>query len=168
MPNPFSQTLLLWRRHRGLTQQRLARAAGIPRPNLSAIERGRREVTLPTLRALALALEVRPGALVDGLPPASEQVPARFSRDALERIAEAVVQGHRLSRPGERLMADLLLQVTRRQSDPAVPRHSRQRWPIRAGEAAWLMLEALCSPTVLRSLLERIEDRRRAHAPQTN
>lgn len=63
---PFGQAVLLWRLHRGLTQQTLAVKARVPRSNLSAIERGKREVSLRTLRSLALALEVRPGVLADG------------------------------------------------------------------------------------------------------
>ncbi|HMF41326.1 MAG TPA: helix-turn-helix transcriptional regulator, partial [Polyangia bacterium] len=66
---PFGETVLAWRLARGMTQAELGRAARIPRPNLSAIERGDREVTLKTLRALALALDVRPGVLADGIPP---------------------------------------------------------------------------------------------------
>ena len=68
---PFGQAVMLWRRQGGLTQQALARRAGIPQPNLSAIERGGRAVSLTTIRALAAALGVRPGMLVDGMPPAS-------------------------------------------------------------------------------------------------
>jgi transcriptional regulator with XRE-family HTH domain len=43
---PFGATVVAWRLARAMSQENLARAAGIPRPNLSAIERGEREVTL--------------------------------------------------------------------------------------------------------------------------
>lgn len=66
---PFGETVLAWRLARGLTQAALANLARVSRPNLSAIERGQREVTLGTLRALAVALDVRPGVLVDGVSP---------------------------------------------------------------------------------------------------
>ena len=86
---PFGQTVRVWRVHRGMTQQQLAQAAHIPRPNLSAIEQGKREVSLSTLRALALALEVQPGVLVDGIPPSlSGGMSSPFSRKALEEIAD--------------------------------------------------------------------------------
>src|SRR6185312_11287307 len=94
----FGETVLAWRLTRGMTQTQLARAARVPRPNLSAIERGDREVTLRTLRALALALDVRPGALVDGEMPNAPGAP--FTRTQMERIADAAVQGTRL--PDER------------------------------------------------------------------
>src|SRR6266700_81765 len=68
---PFGETLLAWRLARGMSQAELAQAARMSRPNLSAVERGDREVTLRTLRRLALALDVRPGILADGVAPAA-------------------------------------------------------------------------------------------------
>jgi transcriptional regulator with XRE-family HTH domain len=88
---PFGETVLAWRLARGMTQADLARAANVPRPNLSAIERGEREVTLKTLRALALALDLRPGILADGTPPETGARP--LSRTRLERIARAAARG---------------------------------------------------------------------------
>ena len=79
---PFGETVLLWRLQRGLTQKELARRAGVPRPNLSAIERGQLEVSLKTVRALALALGVRPGVLVDGIAP-EEGGAGELSREAM-------------------------------------------------------------------------------------
>ena len=91
---PFGETVLAWRLTRGMTQAQLARAAKLPRPNLSAIERGDREVTLRTLRALALALDVRPGALVDGETPGAGPP---LTRTQMERIANAAAHGTALS-----------------------------------------------------------------------
>ena len=48
----------LWREHRGLTQQELAREAGISKPYLSQIETGKRQGTIETLSAIARALDV--------------------------------------------------------------------------------------------------------------
>lgn len=50
--------LKILRRHRGLTQQELARNAGISRPYLTEIERGRKEGSVSAIRALATALSV--------------------------------------------------------------------------------------------------------------
>jgi len=100
---PFGETVLAWRLARGLTQADLAHAARIPRPNLSAIERGDREVTLKTLRALALALDVRPGILADGIPPQTEARP--LSRARLERIARATARGLESPDPRESVLA---------------------------------------------------------------
>lgn len=153
MALPFGQTLLLWRRHRGLTQQQLAAAAGLPRPNLSAIEQGRREVSLTTLRALAMALDVPAGALVDGLSPGGRKPPP-FSRAALERIAEAVALSRPLHRPAEQEVTDLLKSIVGQGARRGGKRHA---------EASWLTLQARYPREVVQTLLERIEGHRRLH-----
>ena len=51
-------TIKLWREHRGLTQQELAKRAGISKPYLSQIETGKRQGTVETLSALARSLDV--------------------------------------------------------------------------------------------------------------
>ena len=58
--------LRVWRQWRGLTQTALAARAGVPQSVISAIERGRRRPSLPTLKALARALAVT----LDDLEPA--------------------------------------------------------------------------------------------------
>lgn len=55
----------LWRERRGLTQQELARRAGISKPYLSQIETGKRQGTIETLSALARSLEVPMDVLAD-------------------------------------------------------------------------------------------------------
>ncbi len=154
---PFGQTVWLWRLDRDLTQDELAQRAGIPRPSLSAIERGQREVSLGTLRALALALGIRPGILVDGVPPgATEESSARLSREAMERVAEAVARGAKVHEPGERALADALRRIVRHRAGSVGHRVRRGK---RESEAAWLWLEAVYPRAVVRSLLQRIADR---------
>ena len=105
---PLGRVILLWRLERRLTQVELARQARIPRPNISAIERGKRDVSLKSLRALALALEVKPGILADGLAPGEVQQFSSLSREAMERIAEAVAKNRFLKDPVEKdLVQDL-------------------------------------------------------------
>ena len=53
-----------WRKHKGLTTQALADAAGVSKPYVSQIEGGKRKGTTKTLKALAAALGVPVGALV--------------------------------------------------------------------------------------------------------
>lgn len=48
----------LWREQRDLTQEELAKRAGISKPYLSQIETGKRQGTVETLAALARALDV--------------------------------------------------------------------------------------------------------------
>jgi antitoxin component HigA of HigAB toxin-antitoxin module len=57
-----------WREHRRLTLQALADAAGVSKPYVSQIEGGKRAGTAATLRKLAAALGVAPGALLSERP----------------------------------------------------------------------------------------------------
>ena len=50
--------LRVWRKYRGLTQQQVARAAGISKPYLSQLELGRRKGTAEVLQAIAKVLNV--------------------------------------------------------------------------------------------------------------
>lgn len=56
--------LAAWRKHKGLTLQALADAAGMSKPYVSQIEGGKRTGTAATLKKLADALGVPVGALV--------------------------------------------------------------------------------------------------------
>src|SRR5438132_9167576 len=157
---PFGETVLVWRLARGMTQDALARAARVSRPNLSAIERGDRDVTLRTLRALAVALGVRPGVLVDGeAPPDSGRT--RLGRDDLERVAAAA--GAATTEPArarlgpaahlsasERRLADHLAAVTAGRRGGRGGRASRQ------GDRAYLLLRAREAPETIASLVDRI------------
>ncbi|MBI3319004.1 MAG: helix-turn-helix domain-containing protein [Candidatus Omnitrophica bacterium] len=160
----FNQTLLLWRLHRGFTQEALARHAGIARPNLCAIERGKREVSLGTLRALALGLGIRPGVLVDGVPPgATGGGLAPLSRQALERVADAVVRGTAIRDAREQALADALSEIVRSRRRALSGRRGHLRRGKRAAESAWLWLEATLPLGAVQSLLQRIADRQGVH-----
>jgi transcriptional regulator with XRE-family HTH domain len=164
----FGQAVRIWRAHRGLSQAQLARAAGLSRPNLSAIERGRREVTLGTLRALAVALEVAPGILADGTPPQLPGDPAALSRQALERIADGVARGRPVRSELERTLVELLRHLTKARRRLAFGSGGLPRVGSRAEATSWLRLKAACPPAVLRTLLERIDDRLRLYGTQTH
>ena len=158
---PFGETVQLWRGHRNLTQAQLAQAARIPRPNLSAIERGKREVSLSTLRALALALDVQPGVLVDGQAP-GPVLRTPLSRDAMERIADAVVFHRPLRDPAERVLVNRLGELVKQRRRILLGRRNALLGK-RDNHANWLLLRAACPADVLRSLLERIDNRLRVH-----
>lgn len=157
---PFGQTVLCWRLYRRLTQQQLAAKARVPRSNLSAIERGKREVSLRTLRTLAIALDVRPGMLADGVVPAQEEQPARsWSRGRLERVAEAVVSGARLGDMHERALVDALRLVVEPRALALANQRRASSASQRGSNAAWLAINAGYPPKVVKSLLQRIADR---------
>lgn len=154
----FGDTLYLWRLERRWTQAALARRAGLPRPTVSALERGALEPTLRTIRRVAAGLAIRPGVLVDGQGPAP--LPRRrFSRTALERMAAAAgaptgaVRG--LS-PEERRLAVALRDVVRPRLDAWRSRCAPRR-PARREHRSWLLLRELADRDTLRTLLDRVE-----------
>ena len=157
---PLGQTVWLWRRQRGLTQAALAKRAGIPRPNLSAIERDRREVSVRTVRALAAALALRPGLLVDGLPPDQEARPP-LSRATMERIADAVAFGTRAATAAEQEVAEAL-RVVLGQRTALIRRRGAPRTSRRAVMAAWAALTSRYGREALQSFADRIAERQRA------
>lgn len=161
---PIGRAVYLWRTERGLTQEQLARETGISRPNLSDLERGKRELSLKTLRALASALRVTPGTLVDGSPPLAFQGPLEFSRRELDRIADAAF-GERKLGGREGKVAELLKILARsRISTAGEGRESRLRSGKRRVNAAWLQFKSALSGGAAQALLQRIEDRERLRA----
>ena len=168
---PFGQTILCWRLHRGLTQQALAAKARVPRSNLSAIERGQREVTLGTLRALAAALETSPGTLADGVAPHSvRRGPLPSSREAIERVADAVAFGRSVADPRERAVVGALglLLSPRTQALYSAAGARRAGSGRRASRNAWRTLTSLCSREAIATLIDRVTERQAAHGPQAH
>ena len=156
---PFGQAVLLWRLKRGLTQAQLAQRAGLPRPNLSAIEQGRRDVSLRTLWALAAALGVRAGTLADGVAPSAVSGRVRaLSRVAIERVADAVAFGRRLSDPGERVVAGKLRVLLAHRMDAIHGRRRRTRGGPRTAATAWTTLNSLCGREVIQTLADRVAE----------
>jgi len=159
---PFGQTLFLWRLERGLTQAALARRARIPRPNLSAIERGKREVTLRTLRALAVSLNIRPGLLVDGVPPGAAQVKSEhLSRKVLDRVVSAVAYGTPVRDGEEQTLVDVLRKLVKHRALASKKRWQRPRQGKRVTAVAWLWLTSRYSQEEIQHLVQRITDRLR-------
>jgi transcriptional regulator with XRE-family HTH domain len=156
--HPFGETVLAWRLARGLTQAELARSAGVPRPNLSAIERGDREVTLRTLRALAFALDVGAGALVDGVMPDAGAPP--LTRAQMERVARATARGIRLADPRESRLSQRLGVALSAQLDRSDDRaRSGRRAGARQKDRAYFLLRTSEEPTTLASLVTRVVER---------
>lgn len=54
----------------GLTQEDVAHRSGVHATEVSRMEAGKRDPQVSTLERLAKAVEVTPGQLLDGLPPA--------------------------------------------------------------------------------------------------
>jgi transcriptional regulator with XRE-family HTH domain len=54
----------------GLTQEQVGERSGVHTGEISRVESGKRDPQVSTLERLAKAVEVTPGQLLDGLPPA--------------------------------------------------------------------------------------------------
>lgn len=157
----FGESLYLWRVERGLTQAALARRAGLPRPTMSALERGRLDPTLRTIRRVAAGVGVPPGILVNGEPPPriSGQ---RLSRASLERIATELLGTPQRLTGAERQVTAMLREILKhrlavaRARAPSRGSARRERW-------SWVALASLLTPAELRSVVSRIEKRGQAH-----
>lgn len=150
----FGDNLYLWRIFKGLTQGELAKKAGIPRPNLSAIESGKRDTTLTTLRLLAAALGIAPGILVNGTGPISFKG-ARFSRTALENIALASTgKAARLS-PQEKNIADFLAGIIRNRINAEEKKYNNTLKKTQLHAANWLMFKGALGKELISNLLSR-------------
>ncbi|OGR82391.1 MAG: hypothetical protein A2901_08065 [Elusimicrobia bacterium RIFCSPLOWO2_01_FULL_54_10] len=130
----------------------------MPRPNLSMIERDKKDVSLHTIRALACALDVSAGTLVDGRAPQDAlKVAKALSRDAMEKIARSVLFKGELSGPWEQALADNLRIVLGPRLRALNPGYKASRRIGRNSERAWLALSAL-PPSERDSLIQRVVD----------
>ena len=151
----FGENILLWRLHRSLSQEQLAALSNIPRPNLSDIEKGKRDVTLSTIRYLAHALGVLPGTLVNGEAPNYKKRKEKLSRKDMERLASSVARGVPPQDPEECQAYQLLREVLNSKLKCAWAPNGKLPLPTRKSSRAWLQLRVLYGLEILNSLIER-------------
>ena len=163
---PFGQAVRCWRQQAGLTQQALAKLTRIPQPNLSAIEQSGRAVSLGTIRTLAAALNVRPGMLVDGVPPGvADTRPAALSRQTIERVANAVAFDRPLAVPAERAVADALRALVAHRTRALRRQPGRPQTVQQQTRVAWTQLKSVYGRSAIEMLADRVLERQRAHEP---
>lgn len=148
----IGKTIYLWRTDRGFTQEQLARAAGIPRPNLSNLERGKQELSLKNLRRLASVLQITPGTLADGVSPLAAKGPLTFSRQELDRIADAAFEDKKLRGRQAKVVELLKILASNRISKKLYSGKKRV-------SAAWLQFKSALPRETANALIQRIEDR---------
>ncbi len=153
----FGQNLYLWRVFKGLSQEELAKGSGIPRPNLSAIEKGKKEISISTLRALAAALGIDPGVLVNGIAPVCFKK-LDLSRESLEDIAEiGLGRSAGPPREGQRaLIGAMLSAIIRNRANALNGIYKKALKSRRNYIANWLMLKAALGDNALNNLLSRL------------
>ncbi len=91
----------LWREKKGFTQDQLATLSGIPRPNLSNIERGLTDPTLSTLTKIARAMDLTVSLLLS-----SPTTLFKLDRHQIDAVARAIVTGDRKLEVGLNKLAD--------------------------------------------------------------
>lgn len=132
---------------RGITQKRLAELTGISQANLSAIERGKRDLTVSTLQRIGRALDVGAGRLL-GEDEGPEAVV--LTRSRIERIARLVVGGGDLAGRPDGRTASLFRDV--------LPAPGARRKPAKRTLRSWLELRRSFDQSQITSVLGRIRD----------
>jgi transcriptional regulator with XRE-family HTH domain len=77
----FGEKLRTVRDRRNVSLERMAEIANVHRTHIGALELGRRDPRMSMLLILADALEIRPGALLEGLPVPRERKAPTHSKN---------------------------------------------------------------------------------------
>ncbi len=153
----IGQNIYLWRVFKELSQEELAASSGVPRPNLSVIESGKRDLTVTTLRKIARPLGVSAGELLDGIAPVNFNscASSREDQDAIIRASFGDKTVH-LSR--KQKMLSLML------ANIAHDKINLFRYKLRGNLLKnksyikdWLLLKAGLEPALLNKLLSLLE-----------
>lgn len=134
---------------RGLTQSELVKKTGIPQPNLSNIEKGKRDITLTTFLKLAGALDVSPADLLTPLIGTKDKH-AGLTRSKAERLAKAAVRMKSNLSPAEQKIAEYLRTIV-----PLPGKKSPGKIKV---YRAWLALKEIFNDNELKTCIERVRD----------
>ena len=143
----LGQKLYALRLEKGLTQRDLTLRSGVPQPNISNIEKGRRDLTVFTLLKLCSALEVRPADVFSEIPPTLKK--DSMTRERLERLAKAVWGAAVVLNQNERRTVQLLQNVI-----PLSKKRKNQKMIY----SSWNELRRKYSDVEIRILTERVHD----------
>ncbi len=144
---PIGYQIYLKRLELGLTQNELAGRVHIPQSNLSNIEKGKRDLTVSTLRRIAAAMNVHPR---DFFAEADPKAKHELSRQKIERIAK-LVAGKAEPKPEEMSVTHLFKQV--------VPRRGRKY--VKDLNRSWLELHQQFNASEINSICERVGEYKR-------
>ena len=100
VPEESGTRILKMRKKRGYTREKLAELADISVQFLADIERGRKSMTLKTLRRIAAALNVTTDYIVNGLEPFSEKAEinlmlaplSQYQRQQAEKLLSVFIE----------------------------------------------------------------------------
>ena len=143
-----------WRVQRGLTQDALAKRAGLTQAQVSTLENQAHLPTLKTLNKLAQALGAGVGELMN---PPPRPYPS-LSRHDIDAIAEAVVSGERRLAPRFNRLADAVASlVSRKLNAYSVPGRVVNRGKRWNGKFKAMKVWRLFPELVLTQILSRVD-----------
>ena len=150
----FGPRLAAWRLSKGLTQAELALKAGIPRPNLSALEQSKRDITLQTLNKLVQALGLSVSQVLEKRPPAPFDQTDRHQIDA---VARALVSGERPFSDAINQMVDRLAAIIKsRLQAHQVPGYRNVAHISSDGTQSWRVLQSWLGSSLIDRILGRV------------
>ena len=145
---PIGSQIYLKRLEKGLTQAELADKVRIPQSNLSNIEKGKHDITVSTLRRIAIALEMHPRDFFED----SERINQNeLSRHKIERVAKIVAGKAKPVHSDEMELTNFLKQV--------MPRRGRKY--VKDLNRSWLELRKRFNSTEINSIYERSDEYKR-------
>jgi transcriptional regulator with XRE-family HTH domain len=148
---PVGYQIYLRRTELKLTQRELARRSGIPQPNLSNIEKGKQDVTVSTLRRIALGLDLSLGDFFGVTSRGGSEI--LMSRRVIEKLAQAIVRGGTPLTRKEAEVVKLFKEI--------LPGKPKNKIRIRRIHQAWMGLKKQIRPSEINSLYERVRGLRR-------
>lgn len=150
----LGQNIVNQRTKQGITQAQLAEAAAITQPNLSCIEKDKRDMTVSTLKRISAALSVSPARLLD---EKTDQTPRKtpLSRARIERIARMVTSGS-LNESADAQIAYHFRQL--------LPSNTVRRRSAKRVIYSWLELQNLFQKGEIKDIFQRIKDERSRRA----
>ncbi len=145
---PIGSQIYLRRLEQNLTQVDLAKKVGIPQPNLSNIEKGKQDITVSTLRKIAVAFNIHPAEF---FKDTGEVPQSHLSRHKIEHIAKKVAEEPKPSQHQKDPLVTLYQKV--------LPYQGRVR--VKELQKSWLVLRSKCNSQEINSVRERVAEHKR-------
>jgi len=144
---PIGDYIYLRRLEKGMSQTELAAKSRMPQSNLSTIEKGKRDITVSTLRKIAAALDAHPRDFFEDWKPDKIEL----SRSKIEHLAKIVSGKAKSIKPAETELTDHLKNM--------IPRRGRKY--VKDINRSWLELRKRLSSSEIGSICERSDEYRR-------
>lgn len=145
---PIGYQIYLKRLEQNLTQAELAIKADVPQPNLSNIEKGKQDITVSTLRKIAVAFNIHPAEFFKDF----DDVPKPNSgRKQIERIAKQVAAETVPKKGRQDQVVTLYKNI--------LPHKGRIR--VRELQRSWLELKKRFNSQEINSVRERVAEYKR-------